>query len=182
MPRDWSNWARVMFSTRGAWLPGDERGFRDHGRRIESSGDYRNPPPEGEHVGLRKYSEALSDGVVVLPRELRDVIAEALGRKLIEQRHPSRTCSVAATHVHVLLRAGSINARVPIGRAKQFASHQVREVLPGRIWGQRSHIVRIKDETHYRAVVGSIERHGDHGARVWVYPELRRGSAQASKS
>ena len=46
-------WYHVQFSTFGTWLRGDERGFRDHDHRLHSSGDYRNPPPPGEHEGLR---------------------------------------------------------------------------------------------------------------------------------
>ena len=48
-------WWHTQFSNYCAWLPGDERGFRNRDHRIDSGGDYKNPPPPEEHEGLRRY-------------------------------------------------------------------------------------------------------------------------------
>jgi len=45
-------WIHAYWSTFGVWLPGDPRGFRSRGHRIHSSGNYKDPPPTGEHAGL----------------------------------------------------------------------------------------------------------------------------------
>jgi hypothetical protein len=46
-----NKWRHVIIKTRSSWLHGDERGFRDRGHRIHSSGDYKHGPPKG--VGNR---------------------------------------------------------------------------------------------------------------------------------
>lgn len=179
-PMLWSAWVHGMFSTRGHWLPGDPRGFRDHDHRVHSNGDYRHPPPPGEHEGLLKHALTLLQTNVRLPAPQRGTIALALAGKLLELDAPPRILCVDAVHGHVLFRAASRDAETLLGRAKQLASHRVREVLPGRIWGQHSHCVRIREESHYRSVVDYIARHP--GAFIWIHPDVRpgTGSRQAS--
>ena len=181
MERNWSNWVHVIWSTRGAWLPGDPRGFRDHDHRLHSTGDYRAPPPSGEHAGLYRTARERCPVEVQIPFRLRQTIAEALGDKLLALEQPPRIIAVMRTHVHALVRAGPTNVRESIGRAKQAASHAVRDELPGRIWGQRCHPVRIRDGVHYRQVVEYIAAHGEEGGALWIHPDLRKASGQASK-
>lgn len=176
----WSDWAHVVWSTRGHWLPGDLRGFRDHDHRLHSTGRYKNPPPPEEHEGLRRFARVLCPKERHIPIHLRQTIADALGTKLIALQNPARIIAVASSHVHALVRAGSRDVRPFIGRAKQAASHAVREDLPGRLWGQRCHPTRIRNEEHYREVVDYIAAHVNEGAALWIHPDLRRASGQAS--
>ena len=48
-------WRHVVIGTLRSWNFGDERGFRSRGHRIHSSGDYKNPPPRGEHAKLNEW-------------------------------------------------------------------------------------------------------------------------------
>jgi hypothetical protein len=57
MPLRGKAWWHVQIGTYCAWLPGDKRGFRNRDHRIDSTGDYRDPPPPDEHAGLREYNE-----------------------------------------------------------------------------------------------------------------------------
>jgi len=50
-------WFHITFSTYGAWLPGDPRGFRAWKHKRHSSGDYTNRPPRGEHAGLHAAAQ-----------------------------------------------------------------------------------------------------------------------------
>jgi len=163
-------------------LPGDPRGFRDHDHRIHSTGDYKHPPPPGEHSGLYEHARALSPEAIEIPESLRPIVAEALGKKFLAMDTPPRILAVGRVHVHALVRAGSGDVRPLVGRAKQAASHAVRHELPGSIWGQRCHPERICDEEHYRNVVRYITAHLDEGAALWIHPDLRRASGQASMS
>ncbi len=181
MSHNWSDWSHVIWSTRGAWLPGDPRGFRDHDHRIHSTGDYKAPPPPGEHAGLHRVARKLCPEEIHIPKHLRRTIADALGDKLLALERPPRIIAVARVHVHALVLAGATDVRPYIGRAKQAASHAVRSELPGRIWGQRCHPVRIRNEGHYRRVVDYIAAHSKQGAALWVHPDLRRASGQASR-
>jgi hypothetical protein len=170
MYNQWNDWAHVMFSTRGHWLPGDPRGFRDHDHRIHSSGHYKRPPPRAEHAGLRQYSKAILKRTVVLTPPQQRVIVDALVFKLTELHCPLRILCVDAVHAHLLVRVGTSDAERIAGKAKQYASHQLGDDLPGRIWGQRNHIVRIRSEGHYRSIVTYIERHASRSAVVWIHP------------
>ncbi|HZW09160.1 MAG TPA: hypothetical protein VFF69_04585 [Phycisphaerales bacterium] len=180
MWQEWSDWAHVVWSTLGHWIPGDPRGFRDHDHRIHSTGDYKNPPPPGEHARLHRYARARCPDEVEIPEALRPKIAEVLARKLLALGKPPRIIAVARVHVHALVRAGPIDVRPFIGRAKQAASHAVRHDLPGRVWGQRCHPVRIRDADHFRDVVDYIAAHLDEGAAIWIHPDVRRASRPAS--
>lgn len=178
MPTRWDNWVHAIVSTYGTWLPGDPRGFRDHGHRVHSSGDYKRPPPPGEHAGLHRYAKRRAGPEVVIPPALREPIAGAFAEKLIEVRCPPRTVAVGKVHGHALVRVGRANAKPIIGRAKQAASHRVRVELPGNIWAQGCHVVRIEDEGHYRWVIGYIERYAEEGAAIWVHPEILARAAR----
>ena len=170
----WTNWAHITIGTRGSWLPGDPRGFRDHDHRVHSSGDYKNPPPIGEHAALHQFAKSIAPPPLDLPSDLRSTIAEALGEKFIETGHPARIIAVAARHAHALIRAEDDDAKPIAGRAKQAASHAVRRSLPGTIWSQGCHVVRVCDEAHFHAIVAYIAEHEREGAAVWVHPSCRK--------
>ena len=79
MPRPGMMWRHVIISTRRSWLHGDGRGFRSRGHRIHSSGDYKDPPPEGEHSGLLEYQRKQCAGKMIkVPRHLRGEFVLAL--------------------------------------------------------------------------------------------------------
>jgi hypothetical protein len=50
MPLPGMAWRHLVIFTHNSWLPGDPRGFRSQNHKILSSGDYKNPPPPGEHA------------------------------------------------------------------------------------------------------------------------------------
>lgn len=72
-------WFHIMWSTYGVWLHGDPRGFRDRFHRIHSSGDYKHPPPKGEHAGLHRYmARIMHKEPVSLDRSLREPTLDAI--------------------------------------------------------------------------------------------------------
>ena len=182
MAIDWTTWIHAIITTYGSWLPGDPRGFRDHDHRIHSSGNYKAPPPTDEHAGLYRFAEASTKTAVFLAHDVRDRVATALAEKLQSQHVKVRCIAVAGTHAHILACVGSQDAKPIIGRAKQAASHRVRDRLPGTVWAQGCHVVRVRDEAHYRSVVNYIARHAEDGACVWNHPDLRKASGPASSN
>jgi len=169
-----------MFSTRGHWLPGDPRGFRARDHRIHSSGDYKHPPPRGEHAGLHQYARSILTRSVLLTSGQQRIVADALAEKVTSCGHAVRILSVDRVHVHMLFRAGNEDAEKIAGRAKQFASHRLRDELLGRIWGQHSHVVRVRDEGHYRRVVVYIAKHQSQQANVWEHPRFHDPSVKTA--
>src|SRR5437667_131465 len=78
MPEPGMRWRHTGINTRGTSLHGDERGFRSRKHRIHSSGDYRNPPPKFEHLGLRKYHRQRCGNEVHLSKDLRPLVGRAI--------------------------------------------------------------------------------------------------------
>lgn len=111
---------------------------------------------------------------VEIPEHLRLCVAEALVGKCELQGANVRIAAVARRHVHMLLRVGSADAKVIVGRAKQYASHAVRREMPGKIWADGCNVVRIDSESNYRSVVDYITCHqAEEKAALWVHPRYR---------
>ena len=166
-----SDWVHAIVTLRGWWLPGDPRGFRSRGHRIHSSGDYRNPPPVGEHAGLSALNRARATKVAEFTVEERRTVAEVFVERLGPA--PWRLLAVAcgAGHLHALFRAGDADAALVLGQIKRIASYRIGRGA-GRVWGRGAGIDRIADEGHWRAVERYILAHEREGAVVW---SARRG-------
>ena len=171
MPRPGMQWRHVVFSTHNSWLPGSPLGFRNRDHRIHSSGDYKNPPPLGEHAGLHRYAKKISGEPVVIPAELR----EQIGRAMIAEfkKHDCRilAIAVASNHVHILaeMPEETEKYRAIIGRCKTAACHAVKEKMPGRIWCRNATYKLIKDEEHHRNTYRYLLNQKD--AWVWSYTQ-----------
>jgi REP element-mobilizing transposase RayT len=163
-------WYHVTFSTFGAWLRGDERGFRDHDHRVHSSGDYTNPPPKREHEGLRRWTLAhLHKDPVTLTPAQRESVGRAIVAKLAAQRVEVLILAVSGQHVHLLAGLSMDRKEQQIGNAKRASSHALRSEIPGAVWGRRADvIVTIGDPADVRAF-RYIEAHGAEGAWVWTF-------------
>ena len=168
-------WAHVTTSTRGHWVPGDARGFRSRGTRIISTGTYDNPPPSDEHAGLRRHARSIAAPVVKLTPEQRRAVGGAMLEKFHEMEVFVGALACAALHTHVLIRAGAADSKIIVGRAKQAASHRVRDEIPGRLWGGSSHPERIVSRERFWETVVYIAAHADDGAWVWIEPSVREG-------
>src|SRR5437870_1204489 len=103
MPQPGKQWWHVVISTYASWLPGEPRGFRSRGHKIHSSGDYKNPPPEGEHRGLHEYSKRISGDKVIIPKGLRPVAGRAILKRLAKLDQRILVLSISATHGHMLV-------------------------------------------------------------------------------
>lgn len=163
-------WAHVIAGTLGSWLPGDPRGFRSRRHRVHSSGDYRNPPPAGEHAGLHRHALSCSADAVRIPADLRARVGRAMLGKLHDSGVPVGALAVGSNHVHALIAVGDSDAVGPFGRAKQHASKAVSTDLPGKLWARSSHVVRVKNTGQLASTVQYIARHDRAGAWVWQHP------------
>jgi hypothetical protein len=169
MPAPGMLWRHVIISTWNSWLPGDPRGFRTEEHKIHSSGDYRNPPPPGEHAGLHEYSERLSDDAVVLPWELRAVVGRRFVTKLQQLHYQVLAAAIAGTHAHFLaeLPEEIKQTRKVIGECKSASSHSIRHWLPGRVWGHLGSFKPIRSTRYQRNVYRYILEQED--AWVWSF-------------
>lgn len=171
MPSPGMAWRHVVISTHNSWLPGEPRGFRARDHKIHSSGDYKNPPPEGEHAGLYEYSKRISGDPVVIPRHLREEIGRAILGELDKQGLRVLALAVSGQHAHLLVELPDDKKKVRqiVGRCKTAACYAVREQMPGTIWGRYGSYDRIKDAQHQRNTYYYILR--QDGAWVWCFRE-----------
>ena len=173
MPTPGTAWRHVIISSRNAWLPGDPRGWRSRGHKRHSSGDYRNPPPPGEHEGLYNYSRRISGEMIRLPPDVRSIVGLTLIQIL--QQHECRTlaASVDDWHTHLLVEMPddmSIMKRI-MGDAKCRASRAIKQVLPGRVWAAGGTFKPVRDQAHHREVFDYILDHALKGAWTWSFRE-----------
>lgn len=166
-------WLHIQWSTFGAWLPGDPRGFRNHQHRVHSSGDYKTPPPRGEHTGLQSHARAIGHKPsVVLDDQLRTVVRDAIADKLRRMGVTTSCFCVSTNHVHLLVRLDPKDVNRQIGRLKRHSSHAIHGRVPGTVWAARCHTVFVKDDEHFQNVRSYILRHEQsESAEVWICDE-----------
>lgn len=167
-------WFHVQWGTYGSWLPGDPRGFRNRDHRVHSSGNYKSPPPEGEHAGLRRYARMVQrEDAVVFTSELRAMAGEAIVEKAADVPIPMAALAVCAKHVHALLKLDPRSVGIDVGKLKRHSSHVTRMHLKGSVWRARKHEVAVTTMTQFRACLKYIERHRDEGAFTWLDERVR---------
>jgi hypothetical protein len=164
-------WQHVMIGTHCSWLPGSRRGFRSRDHRIHSSGDYKNPPPEHEHEGLRRYHERFSGEPVDFDINVRVIVCREFVLKLKSLGYRVIACSVGRRHLHALveLDADYHLRRKQIGKCKQKASHAVRSIIPGTIWAEGGEFKPVRDASHLHNVFNYIRTQQEPGAVVWSH-------------
>jgi SAM-dependent methyltransferase len=166
---DARHWHHVTFHTYGAWLDGGDRSFRTRHHREHIEGDYKSPPPEGQHAWRKERSERqLKQPPVSIPQALRQPIGELLRDRLTALGVEILCISVSATHVHALLKVERTRARDLLGQAKKHATFESRTFgWKGKLWAVRGRELRIRDRQHQENAYHYILRHADEGAWVW---------------
>ena len=172
MPTEGKRWRHVVISTLNSWLPGDPRGFRSVDHKVYSSGDYKNPPLEGEHAGLHRYSKKISGDKVTISRELRETIGIEIRDELAKKLCTLLVISVSATHCHLQAEfPDDLKAiRRIMGECKRKASVGVREKMPGRIWAHDGKYELI-DTQEYQTNVYNYIWTKQEDAWIWSFKD-----------
>jgi hypothetical protein len=163
-------WRHVICNTHCSWLPGDPRGFRNREHRVHSSGDYKSPPPTGEHAGLYTHNLNQSGNRILIPSTVRQRIAEVFANHLRSQGWPVSIASASETHVHALslLPVDRRQTKRIVGDAKRVASRGVKAEMPGRIWSEGGTYKPVRNIGHYQAAYEYIRTRQEEGAYVLV--------------
>jgi len=165
-------WRHVIISTRSVWLHGDQRGFRSRGHRIHSSGDYKNPPPKGEHAGLWRYHKARSmEPIVIKDVRDRETIVREFVLKLRSLGYVAIAVSMSRTHLHALVESPYelTETKKIIGQCKQACS--LRVSIDGRVWGEGGKFEVARDKAHLHNSYNYIREKQDSGTVVWSHRE-----------
>jgi hypothetical protein len=169
MPKPGKRWRHVVVNTHCSWLHGDRHGFRNRDHRVHSSGDYKNPPPEREHEGLRNYHAARSGAPVEIPVLARPIIGMAIVDNLTGRGHTLLALSVSKLHAHFVVELPDVVPAIKtiVGWAKQKSSCAVTHLLPGQIRGAGETYKPIDSPQHLRAAVDYVFDQRTQGAWVW---------------
>ena len=171
MPHPRHVWRHVIVNTKGSWLHGDPRGFRSRDHRIHSSGDYKNPPPAGEHAGLHRHEEGLCPESVGIQASLRGRMAFAFRDSLRQQGFRVLVVSCSGSHLHALVelpKSRSETKRI-VGEAKRIASRSVKREMPGSVWLAGGTYKPCNSRSHQRRVFKYIRDRQEEGAFVWHF-------------
>lgn len=170
------DWWHIGLGAHASWLPGDPRGFRNRDHRIHSSGDYRNPPPHGEHAGLHVYNRARSAPQVAFRPIERRLVLSALREAASFRHFRLQAAAVGRVHAHLLIelphRAALAHQR--IGSLKNGASYLLRDVLPGRVWAEGESRRRVRGRDYRRNAFWYIFTGQEAGAATWADVDLWR--------
>src|SRR3954469_2142440 len=101
MPHPGLRWRHIQINTYCSWLKGDQRGFRTKHHEIHSSGDYKNPPPNAEHAGLRRHFEHLKKKEVKTEQVCRPTIGRAILYELRARGIRVLAIAVVKVHAHI---------------------------------------------------------------------------------
>lgn len=169
MPEPGMRWRHMILSTVNSWLPGDPRGFRARKRKIHSSGDYKKPPPAGEHAALFEHAKSISGPPVIIPRDQRPIVGKAILSKLAKLQYRTLAIAVSGMHAHVLVELPDNIRQVRhiAGQCKTVSSHAIRDVLPGRVWGRGGTFKPVDTRDHQIKVFYYILR--QKSAWVWSF-------------
>jgi REP element-mobilizing transposase RayT len=169
MTRPGMRWRHVIINTLCSWLHGDERGFRSRRHRIHSSGDYRNPPPEGEHAGLHQYHVERSREEVTIAKELRKAVGVAIMRHLLNEGYRVLAVAVGKVHTHGLIELPENLRQVKavVGEAKRKSSRAVKKELPGNVWAASGTYKPVETSGHLESAFGYILY--EQGADAWTW-------------
>src|SRR5437016_1321530 len=175
MPAPGKKWRHVIINTHSSWLHGDRRGFRSRRHRIHSSGDYKHPPPKGEHEGLYRYQVGKSRPEVHLDCDLRPTIGRALLQRLFDCGHKVLVVAIAKVHGHLLVELpyNIVKVKAIAGDAKRCASRAVKAQLPGTIWARGGTFKPVHAPDHQRSAHDYILY--DQGPDAWTW-SFRDGS------
>lgn len=164
-------WRHVIFNTKSTWLPGDPRGFRNRKHRIHSSGDYKSPPPRGEHAKLHDYMKRKSSAEVHVELDLRPIAGAAMVAFCREQHIHITTLAISKVHVHALIELVNDLREVKriVGEIKRKSSRALKEWLPGSVWASGGAFKPVQDEHHWSKADEYILF--EQGPHAWTWSE-----------
>jgi REP element-mobilizing transposase RayT len=173
MPATGMCWRHVIVSTLNSWNHGDARGFRSRHHRIHSSGDYKNPPPKGEHAGLLKYQKSISGEPIDITEELRAIVGQTVVAMLLEMGFRVLAVSVADRHGHVVVELPVNLAEVKriVGDAKRKSSRSVKRWLPGRLWSAGGTYKMVTDRSHLKNATEYVLYEQGDDAWTWSFKD-----------
>jgi hypothetical protein len=171
MPAAGKKWRHIIINSKGSWLHGDPRGFRHRGHRIHSSGNYKKPPPAGEHFKLLGYQIGKSRPEARIAWGLRRMVSVAIRKDLSAKGHRVLAIAVGKVHTHVLVELPDniLRIRAIIGDAKRVSSRAIKRYVPGSVWAAGGTYKPVKSLEHQREAYKYILYRQGPDAWTWSF-------------
>jgi len=162
-------WRHVIINTHSSWLPGSQKGFRSRDHRIHSSGDYKRPPPPGEHDGLLQYHRDRASPKVEIPSEFRGMVGASLIQYFRTAPYELSALSVSDLHAHFLVDLPEELPMVKeiVGRAKERASRVLNKRIDGFRWAAGGTYKFVADADHLSKAAEYILTRQGPSAWTW---------------
>ncbi|HEY9289592.1 MAG TPA: hypothetical protein VIT43_16375, partial [Candidatus Dormibacteraeota bacterium] len=142
---------------------------------IQSSGDYRNPPPRGEHAGLHEFQRDRIHKEVHIGRSERAVIGREIVGHLQTEGYRMLAIAVTKVHAHLLVELpGNLDqVKTIIGDAKRRSSRAVKQSMPGSVWAAGGTYKRVLELSHRQNALKYILYGQGSDAWTWSYRDGR---------
>ena len=153
-----SRWYLITWTTHGSWLPGDPRGFRTYGHRVDI------PPPKryadskdvykpDDWKRLFEYHKRKCKEAVSLDKKQQAFVHKRITEIAVAKGCSVKAIHVSGCHVHVLIRHDRSDLSGLVQRIKGITSRELSEYgLKGKVWARGYHARPIPDNALAEAI------------------------------
>ena len=160
----------LTWTTYGAWLPGDARGWVD--KHDAGAGVPYQHPDAGRQAAARAR---MSESAVRLSRRARDAVDAAIRETCAYRGWPVHALAVRSNHVHAVVTAGGVEPGWARKALKSYGSRALNRLYPTprrrHWWTQGGSDRYLNDERSLGAAVRYVlnqdKKHSRGGVR-WV--------------
>jgi len=141
----------VTWTTYGAWLQGDKRGYVKKGKVL------------GENKSLYNINKMMETSESVrLRKKERKIISQAISKRAKELGQAVLSIAVCSNHVHILLGYNGKPIEDCIRQYKTASYYTLKENgFNGKLWTRGYDVRFCFDEKHLNAVIEYVKRHGE---------------------
>ncbi len=135
----------------GTWVPGDERGYRQHGRALAA------------HAGLARLSrERMQGNAIRFDADAKKLVRGAIGQEAKRWGEKIEALAVFSNHVHVVVRYGGNPIDEFVAACKAAARLVLkRNGYERRVWAKGYDKQFCFDEESLRAKIDYVNGHGE---------------------
>jgi hypothetical protein len=171
-----ADWLLITWTTHGAWLPGDPRGFRSASAKkyVPPPGRYAKNGEETyeaeEYAKLHEFHKSAVTPVFLSMQHFLAVSVEAK-RIIAKMTGGPAVVSIGRDHVHCLVNADELWIERLVKNIKGASSRRLSEHgLPGTVWARGYHVRRISGDG-YAAASKYVENHKSQGCLIVHIPK-----------
>ncbi len=144
------------WTTYGTWLPGDARGWFEHGQGLR----------EPDRARTLEAAFLMNEDAITLDLEQRRIVTETITAHCAVRQWLLHAVNCRSNHVHVVVTANACAIEIPREQFKAWSTRKLKEgqrhqgvadaALRKTWWTQRGWDVYIDDEDHLQEVIAYV--------------------------